>query len=164
MSGFSMRLVERDEFAKLRPLMKEQLDEERFFTLGKDAADAELLAYWFGGETNECWAYEENGEILGFFYLRPNHFGLGSHVANAGYLVSGKAKGKGLGRKMGEFSIERAKERGFKAMQFNFVVSTNEVAVRLWKSLGFEVVAVLPKAFHYKRERFDDAYVMFRPL
>lgn len=164
MTGFSMRLLARDEFMKVRSLIMEQVSKEQFFTLAMDASDEELLAYWFGGQANECWAYEENGEVLGLFYLRPNHFGLGNHVANAGYVVSPRSAGKGLGRKMGEFSLKRAKERGFKAVQFNFVVSTNEVAVNLWKNLGFEIVAVLPRAFHYKRERFDDAYVMFRSL
>lgn len=152
------------DYALVEPILRANLAEEAYFTLAADATDEEVKAYWFGGIDNEFWALERHGEILGGFYQRRNHYGLGGHIANGGYVVSPSAKGGGIGRILGERSIERGKERGFRGIQFNFVVSTNTVAVNLWKSLGFVIVGTLPKAFHYKRRRYDDAYVMFREL
>lgn len=145
-------------------MLRETLAAEAYYTLLASADDEECKAYWFGGKDNEVWALEENGQILGAFYLRANHFGLGSHIANAGYMVAPAARGQGIGRVMGEYSLQRAKERGFRGIQFNFVVSTNAVAVNLWKSLGFSVIGTIPGGFHYKQQRYDDAYIMFKDL
>lgn len=160
----SWRMLSPDEFSLLRDILKETIRSEAYFTLPADAPDEDIFAYWFGGLANEVWVLEENGVILGSFYQRSNHFGLGRHIANGGYVVAPAGRGKGVGRILGEQSLVRAKERGFRGMQFNFVVSTNEVAVNLWKSLGFEVVGVLPKAYYYQQSRYDDAFVMFKDL
>lgn len=103
-------------------------------------------------------------KIVGSFYVQANRAGLGSHVANAGYVVAPEARGKGVGRRMGEFSLESAKNLGFHAMQFNFVVKSNEKAVRLWQSLGFEIVGEIPEAFRHKTNGLTNAYVMYRKL
>lgn len=152
------------DFALVEPILRANVAEEAYFTLRGDASEEELKAYWFGGIENEVWALEENGVILGAFYQRCNHFGLGSHNANGGYIVSPAAKGRGIGRILGERSLERAKERGFHGMQFNFVVSTNAVAVELWKKLGFRIIGTIPQGYHYKRQRYDDTYIMFREI
>jgi ribosomal protein S18 acetylase RimI-like enzyme len=94
----------------------------------------------------------------------PTSPGGGSHVANCGYMTAASATGRGIARRMCEHSLHHAKERGFKAMQFNFVVSSNERAVRLWQSFGFETVGRLPLAFLHPREGYTDALVMFRTL
>ncbi|OEF97609.1 GNAT family N-acetyltransferase [Desulfuribacillus alkaliarsenatis] len=103
----------------------------------------------------------KNKEIIGTYYIKTNQIGLGSHVCNCGYVVGEAARGYGLGRIMCEHSKRQAKKLGYKAMQYNLVVSTNEVAVHLWKSCGFELIGTLPKAFNHLEKGFVDAHVMY---
>jgi L-amino acid N-acyltransferase YncA len=121
----------------------------------------DALAYWFREDT---WTYvaEEDGRIVGTYILRPNQGGGGSHVANAAFMVPAEARGGGVGRAMGEHCLSEAPRLGFRAVQFNFVVSTNESAIRLWKQLGFEIVGTLPGAFRHPEKGYVDVYVMFR--
>src|SRR5258708_40170131 len=102
--------------------------------------------------------------MLGTYFLQPNQQGGGSHVANCGYVTAPWATGRGVARAMCAHSLERARERGFKATTFNFVVSTNDRAVALWRSFGFEIVGRLPGAFHHPTAGFVDAFVMYRSL
>lgn len=120
----------------------------------------ECSAYWFA-ESHEVFVYEENGQILGTYFLQANQRAGGAHVANCGYITAQQASGRGIARAMCLHSIERAKQRGFRAMQFNFVVSTNTRAVKLWQSLGFSIVGTLPKAFLHPTLGYVDAFVMF---
>ncbi len=106
----------------------------------------------------------ENNEILGTYYLKTNQAGPGSHVSNCGYMVSAKARGKGLATLMCEHSQKIALALGYKAMQFNFVAASNEGAVRLWTQLGFATVGRLPKAFLHPVLGYVDALVMFKWL
>lgn len=133
------------------------------YALDRDMSEEDLLAYWFSAE-KEAFVAEENGSIVGTYYIRPNQAGGGRHVSNCGYVTSASARGKGVARRMCEHSLQHARDRGFKAMQFNFVVSTNDHAVRLWESLGFEIAGRLPKAFQHPALGFVDALVMFREL
>jgi len=105
-----------------------------------------------------------DGEIVGTYVLKPNQPGLGSHVANAGYMVIPDHSDKGIGRAMCEHSLEDARQVGFLAMQFNFVVSTNERAVALWKKMGFSIVGTCPKTFRHRQLGLVDTYVMHRFL
>ncbi len=107
---------------------------------------------------------EENGQVIGTYYVRPNQPGRGAHVANGGYMVAPAARGRGLASAMCEHSIEMARRLGYRAMQFNFVVSTNEAAVRAWEKHGFVVVGRLPGAFHHATLGFVDALVMVKEL
>jgi L-amino acid N-acyltransferase YncA len=103
-------------------------------------------------------------QVVGTYILRPNQSGGGSHVANAAFMVASNARGQGIGRAMGEHCLSEARRFGFRAMQFNFVVSTNDVAVRLWKRFGFKIVGTLPSAFRHPEKGYVDVYVMFRSL
>ena len=123
----------------------------------------EALAYWLHS-SNRCFVAEREGKVIGTYILKANQSGLGAHVANAAFMVAPDARGLGVGRAMGEHSLAEARRLGFRAMQFNFVVSTNESAVRLWQRLGFEIVGTLPGAFRHSTQGFVDAYVMFRSL
>lgn len=107
---------------------------------------------------------ELQGKILGTYILRKNQQGLGSHVANAAYMVHPDARGKGIGRAMGMHSVKQAKKLGFSAIQFNFVISTNLVAVQLWLKLGFRIVGIVPKAFSHKKLGMVDIYLMHKFL
>lgn len=124
---------------------------------------SDALAYWFRSDTH-TYISESDGQIVGTYILKPNQPALGSHVANAAFMVSPMARGLGVGRRMGEHCLDEARRLGFRAMQFNFVVSTNEPAVRLWQQLGFSIVGTLPRAFRHSQLGFVDAYVMFRTL
>jgi ribosomal protein S18 acetylase RimI-like enzyme len=133
------------------------------YAIARDLDDAGVLAYWFG-PTHEVFVAEENGIILGTYYLMANQAGGGAHVANCGYMTAPAAQGKGIARAMCEHSLTRARERGFHAMQFNHVVSTNTRAVALWQKLGFAIVGTLPQAFNHPVHGYVDSYVMFRTL
>jgi ribosomal protein S18 acetylase RimI-like enzyme len=104
------------------------------------------------------------GQIVGTYYLRANNRGGGAHVANCGYVVAPHARRRGVARAMCEHSLVQARERGFAAMQFNFVIASNERAVRLWQACGFAIVGTLPGAFEHPARGFVDAYVMYRKL
>lgn len=119
---------------------------------------------WWLGPAHEVFVATVGEEVVGTYYLVPNHDGPGSHVANAGYVVDPQARGQGVGRALCSHSLHRAQERGFLAMQFNFVVSTNEGAVRLWRSMGFEIVGRIPEGFDHPEHGMVDAYVMHRFL
>lgn len=121
------------------------------------------LAYWFGPR-NDVFVATSSGRVVGSYVIKPNQPDRGAHVANAGYMVSASQRGKGLGRKLGEHSIETARSLGYRAMQFNYVVATNESAVHLWKSLGFRVLARVPGAFRHPTGEHVDVLVMFREL
>ena len=133
------------------------------YTQPRDMDRASALAYWrYSG--HEVFVAEDHGEIVGTYFLQANQKGGGAHVANCGYMTAPQATGRGVARAMCAHSLDRARERGFRAMQFNFVVSTNDRAVHLWQSFGFEIVGRLPKAFAHPILGFVDALVMYRQL
>lgn len=133
------------------------------YVFAPDTPEADAHAYWFGPGVASFVALDGE-QVLGMYKLVANQRDLGSHVANASFMVSPEAQGRGLGRAMGLAALDEARARGFLAMQFNFVVSTNRPAVHLWESLGFEIVGTLPKAFRHSALGLVDAYVMYRFL
>jgi len=133
------------------------------YTLPRDITRESALDYWWRREHEVCVA-EESGRILGTYFLQANQAGGGSHVANCGYVTAQAAQGRGVARAMLEHSLARARDRGFRAMQFNFVVSTNGRAIRTWQAYGFEIVGRLPLAFEHPTHGFVDALVMYRAL
>lgn len=133
------------------------------YALDPDMGEDQALAYWLGPD-KETFVAEEDGTILGTYYLRPNQAGGGNHVCNCGYMTAASATGRGVARRMGEHSLQHARSKGYRAMQFNFVVSTNARAVRLWQSLGFGIAGRLPLAFRHPTQGYVDALVMFQPL
>jgi len=133
------------------------------YTLPRDMDKASALAYWLSTE-HEVFVAEENGEIVGTYFLQPNQQGGGAHVANCGYMTAVTATGRGVARAMCEHSLDRARGRKFRAMQFNFVISTNDRAVRLLQSFEFQIVGRLPNAFLHPTKGYVDAYIMYRDL
>jgi ribosomal protein S18 acetylase RimI-like enzyme len=133
------------------------------YTLPRDMDKESALAYWLSPD-RDVFVAEDNGEIVGTYCLQANQKGGGAHVANCGYMTAVNATGRGVARAMCEHSLGRARGRRFRAMQFNFVISTNERAVRLWQSFGFEIVGRLPKAFLHPTLGYVDAYIMYRDL
>jgi ribosomal protein S18 acetylase RimI-like enzyme len=133
------------------------------YSLASEMSEAEALAYWMGSD-KETFVAEEGGVILGTYFMRQNQAGGGGHVCNCGYMTRAAVAGRGVARRMCEHSMAYARSRGYRAMQFNFVVSTNERAVRLWQSLGFEIVGRIPDAFRHPVHGYVDALVMYQLL
>lgn len=133
------------------------------YAIARDLDPAGVEAYWFA-PSHEVFIAEIDSVPVGTYYLMANQAGGGAHVANCGYMTASTAQGKGVARAMCEHSLARARERGFRAMQFNHVVSTNTRAVALWQTLGFQIVGTLPLAFNHPVHGYVDSYVMFRAL
>ncbi|HLM60586.1 MAG TPA: N-acetyltransferase [Pyrinomonadaceae bacterium] len=133
------------------------------YVFSPNSSKEKMLAFWCGADKQTYVALAEN-KIVGTFFIKDNQPDLGSHIANAGYMVAPEAKGKRIGRLMAEFSLEEARKLGYKAMQFNFVVKTNEVAVKLWCNLGFEIIGEIPEAFDHAENGLTNALIMFRKL
>ena len=133
------------------------------YALDPQMGEAGALGYWMG-EDRQTFVAEEGGEVLGTYYLRTNQPGGGAHVCNCGYMVRPEVAGRGIARAMCEHSMEEARAQGYRAMQFNFVVSTNLRAIALWERLGFSVVGRLPGAFDQPGLGLVDALVMYRSL
>lgn len=131
------------------------------YALDRDLSQADALAYWTGPD-RETFVAEENGRVLGTYYIKANQAGGGGHVCNCGYMTDPASRGRGVARRLYAHSLAHARMRGFRAMQFNFVVSTNTRAVALWQDLGFGVVGRLPGAFLHPSLGYVDALVMFR--
>lgn len=151
------------DFAAMWPIFQSVVASGTSYVFSPDTPREDAFAYWFGPGVVSFVA-EEKGEILGMYKLIPNQRDLGSHVANASFMVSPASAGRGIGRAMGRHCLREARQAGFLAMQFNFVVSTNHAAVSLWQSLGFSIVGTLPKAFRHAHLGEVDAYVMYRFL
>jgi L-amino acid N-acyltransferase YncA len=133
------------------------------YTLDRDMSEADALAYWLGPD-RETFVAEEDGEIVGTYFIRPNQAGGGKHICNCGYITSATATGRGVARTMCQHSVDHARQRGYHGMQFNFVISSNTRAVALWEAFGFETVGRLPEAFYHPTLGYVDALVMFRRL
>jgi ribosomal protein S18 acetylase RimI-like enzyme len=133
------------------------------YALDPDMSEADALGYWMGPD-KETFVAEDEGRVIATYYMRPNQSGGGRHVCNCGYMTDPAATGRGIARRMCEHSIGHARLRGYRGMQFNFVVSTNERAVALWRHMGFDIVGRLPGAFHHLSMGYVDALVMFQSL
>ncbi len=133
------------------------------YPIPRDVSRTDALAYWRSAG-HAVFVAEQGGDIAGTYYLRANTQGGGAHVANCGYMAAVDAMGRGVARAMCEHSLQQARQRGFAAMQFNFVIASNERAVKLWQSLGFKIVGTLPAAFRHPTRGLVDAYVMFLAL
>jgi L-amino acid N-acyltransferase YncA len=134
------------------------------YALDPDISREDALAYWFAPGTRTYAAEQPGIGIVGTYILRPNQSGGGSHVANAGFMVPAGARGQGIGRTIAEHCVSEARRLGFRAMQFNCVISTNTAAIHLWEDLRFEIVGTLPGAFRHPDKGYVDVHVMYRSL
>ena len=151
------------DFDSMWPIFQAVVATETTYVFAPDTPPEDARTYWFGPGI-VSYVAEEGGAVVGMYKIVPNQRDLGSHVANASFMVDPRHGGRGIGRQMGLHSLREARRMGFTAMQFNFVVSTNEAAVALWKDLGFAVVGVLPEVFRHRELGLVDAYVMYRTL
>ena len=152
-----------DDFDEIWPIFQDIVRQGETYAFSPDTDKAEAHRIWMLAPTATYVALRDD-EIVGTYFIKPNQPGLGSHVCNAGYMVNSNAQGQGVGRAMAEHSLIEARNLGFEAMQFNFVVSTNIGAIELWRSLGFSVVGTLPKAFRHTKLGHVDVHVMYKLL
>lgn len=135
------------------------------FTYPTDLTEETGRALWIARPPTQVFvAVDEAGAILGSAKVNPNQLGPGAHVANAGFIVHLNARGKGIGRALGAYAVEWARAQGYRAMQFNAVVEANHAAVKAWTSLGFQILATVPEAFHHPREGFVGLHIMYLDL
>jgi L-amino acid N-acyltransferase YncA len=139
-------------------------------------AAGDTFAYdpgWSSEQAREVWVESPPGltvvaldgsRVLGTAKMGPNRPGPGSHVSTASFMVAGDARGRGVGRALGEYALSWAREQGYAAMQFNAVVETNEAAVRLWRELGFRIIGTVPEAFEHPALGRVGLHVMHRRL
>ena len=158
-----IREASKEDLNDIWPIFHEVVSTGETYAYPQDTTKDQALDIWLT-TPRKTFVFEENGKVLGTYYLKTNQGGPGSHVCNCGYMVSSQARGKGIATSMCKHSQEVAKELGYKAMQFNFVASSNEGAVRLWTKLGFETVGTLPKAFNHPSQGYVDALVMYKWL
>jgi L-amino acid N-acyltransferase YncA len=161
--GFTIRTATHKDQDAIWKMFRATILRGDTFVYDANTSREQALAYWCGPAA-ATFVAEQNGKVMGSYLLRQNQPGLGDHVANAGFMVDSAARGLGVGRAMGEHCLDEARRLGYRAMQFNFVVSTNESAVHLWQRLGFTIVGTLPGAFRHAEKGFVDVYVMFRSL
>ncbi|MCB9994104.1 MAG: GNAT family N-acetyltransferase [Hyphomicrobiaceae bacterium] len=161
-----MRPAERQRDAKaIWAILEPVIRAGETYPLPRDMSEKAAMAYWLSS-LHKTFVAEDlaTGEVVGTYYIRPNNSGGGDHIANCGYMVARNMEGHGIARTMAETSIGQIRELGFRGIQFNFVVASNERAVGLWASLGFETLARLPGVFSHPRLGYVDALVMFRDL
>jgi L-amino acid N-acyltransferase YncA len=151
------------DFPAMWPIFEAVVATGDTYVFAPDSSREDAYEYFFGAGVTS-WVAEIDGRIVGMYKLIANQRGLGSHVANASFMVSPAAHGGGIGKTMAVHCLAEARKAGFLAMQFNFVVSTNDAAVALWKALGFSIVGTLPRAFDHRKLGHVDAYVMHRFL
>lgn len=159
----NIREATEEDFDEIWPIFYEVVSIGDTYAYSRDTSKQDALKIWIHNP-RKTFVIEENNKILGTYYIKTNQNGPGDHVCNCGYMVSSASRGKGLATTMCEHSQKIALELGYKAMQFNFVASTNKGAVRLWNNLGFETVGRLPKAFNHPEKGLVDALVMYKWL
>ena len=160
----TIRELRESDWAAVWPMLRETFAAGDSYTFAPDSPESEIRKAWVEIPSATFVACDAAGTIIGTYFIKPNQPGLGAHVANCGYVVAPRAAGQGVATAMCEHSQAWAVAHGFRAMQFNFVVTTNERAVRLWERLGFAVVGRLPGAFRHPQAGFVDALVMFKRL
>lgn len=159
-----IRRFEPADWPSLWPLLHDTFAAGDTYAFAPDSSEEDIRRAWTEVPRAAYVAVSDDGAIVGTYFIKPNQPGMGAHVCNCGYVVAPQARGQGIAAAMCEHSQCEAVAFGFRSMQFNLVVSTNEGAVRLWKKLGFRIVGTLPGAFHHARLGDVDAHVMFKQL
>ena len=159
----NIREATESDFDSIWPIIFEIVSAGETYAYDPKSTKDEAYDFWMKSP-RATFVAESGDKIFGTYFIKTNHAGPGSHVCNCGYMVSGDARGMGLATKMCEHSQGIARKMGYKAMQFNLVIETNQGAVRLWNNLGFDTVGTVPKAFNHPKHGYVGAHVMFKWL
>lgn len=158
-----IREANEEEFEDIWPIFQEVVSAGDTYGYPQNTKKPQGKRLWMD-MPRKTFIAEFEQKIIGTYYIKTNQSGPGSHVCNCGYMVSTSARGKGVATAMCEHSQKTAVELGYAAMQFNFVASSNEGAIRLWQKMGFETVGRLPRAFSHPTRGYIDALVMYKWL
>ncbi|NGN96385.1 GNAT family N-acetyltransferase [Grimontia sp. S25] len=158
-----IREITPQDFQSFWPTFSSVIKAEETYAFDADMTFEQSYQLWCE-VPQKTFVFVEDDVVLGTYYIKPNAMGPSRHICNCGYMVSDQARGKGIARQMCEHSQQVAIELGFKAMQFNSVVSSNEVAVKLWQKLGFDIIGTIPKAYKHPRIGYVDSFVMYKWL
>ena len=164
MSTISIRPATPADWPGIWAVLEPIIREGETYPLDRDLNEQGASTYWNAPDKSVFVAIDAEDEIVGTYTLRPNSTGPAAHVANAGYAVRPDQRGKGVAQALCRHSLATARAQGYRAMQYNLVIATNERAVRLWQHMGFAIVGTLPGAFRHPRAGFVDAYVMYQQL
>jgi ribosomal protein S18 acetylase RimI-like enzyme len=160
----TIRTYQASDWPALWPILHAAIAAGDTFAWDPRSTEPDVHEAWIDDPAATFVACADDGRILGCYFIKPNQPGLGAHVCNGGYCTDAAARGRGIAAAMCEHSLREAIARGFRAMQFNFVISTNAPAVHLWRKLGFDIVGRLPGAYRHARLGFVDAFVMYKTL
>ena len=158
-----VKKITEDDFDEVWTLIKKIITKGDTYVFSPETKKNQMLSYWCS-KSNHTYIVQNDGKLVGTFLIKDNQPGLGSHIANAAFMTEPDETGKGVGRLMSEFALKEAKNLGYSAMQFNFVVKSNSRAIRLWKKLGFLVIGEVPEAFNHATEGLTNALIMYRKL
>ncbi|UGA56746.1 GNAT family N-acetyltransferase [Vibrio sp. VB16] len=158
-----IREIQKSDFEQFWPCFEKVIKAQETYAFDPEMTYEQAYDLWCQSPL-KTYVFIEDGKVLGSYYIKPNAQGPSDHICNCGYIVNENARGKGIARKLCVHSIEIAVNLGFEAMQFNSVVSTNEIAVNLWKKLGFSIIGIIPHAYRHKRLGYVDSYIMHRKL
>jgi GNAT superfamily N-acetyltransferase len=159
-----IRRMSEDDWAQVWPFWDEIVQAGETYAYPLDLTSEQARALWTVPPPGQTVVLEEDGVVLGSATMGPNRPGRGSHVGTASFMVSSAARGRGVGRRLGEHVVQWHRDHGFRAIQFNAVVETNEAAVRLWQSLGFRIIGTVPEAFDSRAHGLVGLHVMHLPL
>jgi GNAT superfamily N-acetyltransferase len=153
-----------DDWAVIWPFMRRIVAAGETFSWDRDIDEETARRIWYPERPGRTFVAVDGDTVVGTAVSVANHGGPASHIASASFMVDPEHAGRGAGRALGRHVLDRAREDGFRAMQFNAVVETNERAVALWRSLGFEVLATLPEGFRHPEKGFVGLHIMYRRL
>ncbi|MET1256418.1 GNAT family N-acetyltransferase [Aliikangiella maris] len=159
----TIREMTRQDFESFWPCFQSIIQAQETYAFDPDMSLNNAYTLWCESPL-KSFAYIENDKVLGSYYIRANAAGPSKHISNCGYMVDQQARGKGIATRLCEHSQQIAIESGFTAMQFNSVISTNDVAVKLWQKLGFAIIGTIPNAYYHKRLGLVDSYIMHKVL
>lgn len=163
MSGLEFRSATDSDWGEIYRIFCEVTATADTYPFQPDTPESEAREVWMGSPKSVFVALDGD-EIVATAFVRPNQTGLSDHVANAGWMVDPARQGEGIGRPFAEYVLDRAREMGYLAMQFNAVVASNEKAISLWKSMGFRIVGTVPDAFRHASLGLTPVHIMYRKL
>ena len=160
----SIRAATPEDWPRIWPFFRETVLAGETYAYPEELTSEQAAALWMEQPPAATIVDEEDGRILGSARMGPNRPARGSHVGTASFMVAPEARGRGVGRALGEYVVQWHRDQGFRGIQFNAVVETNTAAVRLWQALGFEIVGTVPGAFRSPTRGYVGLHVMFLPL
>jgi GNAT superfamily N-acetyltransferase len=163
-SAIKIRAAEEQDWPLIWPFFSQIVEAGETYAYPPGLTIDTARALWMELPPGQTFVAVDGDTVVGSAKVAPNRPGRGSHVATASFMVDAAHAGKGIGRALGAHAISWARSAGFRSMQFNAVVETNTAAVRLWQSLGFQILTTVPEAFDHPRHGLVGLHIMYQQL